>query len=94
MDSFDLIKWRETYFGLDRLSAAKRMGISSRSLRDWEDAKRKIPPYIDLVCNAIANNLGGWELPPDLKRLKKKTPDIKPSKHIGRPKKPQDEKAA
>lgn len=88
MDSFDLIKWRETYFGLDLVAAARRMGVSSRSLRIWEDGgRRKIPDYVPLLCNAIAHNLGPWELPPELKKLKKKTPDIKPARHRGRPKK-------
>jgi len=79
MDAFDLIKWREMHYNLDRRAASKAMGIGLNSLRNYEEGTAKIPPYIPLVCAAIAAGLGPWELPADLKREKAKTPVIKPS---------------
>lgn len=95
MDAYDLIKWRETYFGLDRTTAARRMGIAINSLRAYEEGKRRIPPYIPLVCAAIAKNLPPWELPPHLRREKKGTPIIAPTvAPVGRPPNPNKERKA
>lgn len=78
MDAYDLIKWREMYFDLDRKGAAKAMGIALNSLKAYESGKT-IPAYIPLVCAAIAANIEPWTLPPHMLKEKKKNPHIKPS---------------
>jgi hypothetical protein len=79
MDAYDLIKWREKHFDLDRNGAARAMGIGRNSLRNYEEGKNPIPPYIPLVCAAIDAGLSGWTLPASMLKEKKKNPDIKPS---------------
>lgn len=86
MDAYDLIKWRVMHFGLDRTTAARRMGIAVNSLRAYEEGKR-IPPYIPLVCAAIAKNLPPWELPAHLRGEKSAQPIIAPPvARVGKPK--------
>ena len=85
MDAFDLIKWREMHFGLDRRAAAKALGIAFNSLRAYEGGKA-IPAYLPLACAAVANGIGPWALPEKLKAEKKKNPNIAPStKRTGNP---------
>lgn len=79
-----MIKWREMHFGHDRQTAARRMGIARNSLVAYEEGKR-IPPYIPLVCAAIAANLPGWELPPHMRGEKLRSPNLTPEIPMGRP---------
>lgn len=79
MDAYDLIKWREAHFELNRQGAAKALGISYNSLKAYESGVQNIPPYVPLACAAIAAGLGPWELPKHMLAEKKKNPDLKPS---------------
>lgn len=79
MDAYDLIKWREIHFGLDRQAAAKALGIGKNSLRNYEENVAKIPPYLPLCCAAVSAGLSGWTLPKEMQAAKRKNPEIKPS---------------
>lgn len=79
MDAYDLIRWREIQFGLDRRRAAQALGISLNSLRNYEESKTRIPPYIPLLCAAVTAGIKPWTLPPDLLREKRANPVVKPS---------------
>lgn len=79
MDAYDIIKWREIHFGFDRRSAAKALGISLNSLRNYEEGTSRIPPYVPILCNAVANKIDDWKLPAEMQRDKMKNPNIKPS---------------
>lgn len=79
MDAYDIIKWREMYFGPNRVAAAKALNIAPNSLRYYEEGKRAIPKYIPLVCAAVAAGLKPWELPAELAAEKKANPVITPA---------------
>lgn len=79
MDAYDLIKWREMHFELNRQGAAKALGIAFNSLKAYEKGTTNIPPYIPLACAAIAAGLGPWSLPEKMLAEKKKNPKLEPS---------------
>ena len=56
MSSAALIAWRER-LGLNRVKAAKALGIARNTLAAYEADKREIPLYIALACAALAYGL-------------------------------------
>jgi DNA-binding XRE family transcriptional regulator len=48
--------WRER-LGMTATDAARAIGCSRTSIGAWESGRNKIPRYIALACQAIANGL-------------------------------------
>jgi len=56
MTPASLIAWRER-LGLNRVRAAKALGIARNTLSGYEEEKQSIPLYIALACAALAYGL-------------------------------------
>lgn len=48
--------WRER-LGYNKAEASRRLGCSQNTVAAWETGKAKIPLYIALACQALANGL-------------------------------------
>lgn len=53
MTPASFLAWRERLH-LNRVGAARALGMSRETLRFYETGKRRIPLYIALACAAIA----------------------------------------
>lgn len=51
-----LRSWRER-LGLSQYKAAEQLGCSRNAYIGWESGKNRVPLYIALACQAIANGL-------------------------------------
>jgi DNA-binding XRE family transcriptional regulator len=50
--------WRERLYGARGVkAAAEALGCSRTSIHAWETGEHKIPHYIALACQALANGL-------------------------------------
>lgn len=52
MSPAQLTGWRQQ-MGWSRAEAARQLGISPRSLYNYEEGKRKIPEPVALACEAL-----------------------------------------
>lgn len=58
MTPASLKSWRERLYGPRSIKAASgALGCSRTSIRAWESGINKIPLYIALACQALANGL-------------------------------------
>jgi transcriptional regulator with XRE-family HTH domain len=53
-----LTAWRAR-LGLNRLDAARALGMSRQSLADYENGVHRIPPHVGLAAAALARGIKG-----------------------------------
>jgi len=53
-----LTAWRAR-LGLNRLDAARALGMSRQTLFDYETGKHRIPPHVGLAAAALARGIEG-----------------------------------
>ncbi len=66
MKSTELRAW-QAQIGISGLEAARRLGVSSATYRDWLAGTSrttgkpiKLPPLLGLACAALAAGMGEW----------------------------------
>ncbi len=59
MTPADLRHWLDTR-DISLYEAARQLGCSRESLRQWLNGNRRIPRYIALACAALAFGLPAW----------------------------------
>lgn len=63
MNPEDIRRWREMS-GYSQGEAAAALGVSTRTIEDWESGRRNPPPYLGLAVAALLYGLPPWPYRP------------------------------